>query len=44
VAYGTKWLPELMAKQGIDQPVDEFIEETVAMWQAEYVSGTLPIH
>jgi hypothetical protein len=44
VAYGTKWLPELMAKQGISQPVDEFIEETVAMWQAEYVSGTLPIH
>lgn len=44
VAYGTKWLPELMAKNDIDKPVDEFIEETVALWNAEYVSGKLPIH
>ena len=44
VAFGTKWLPELMQNHGIDKPVDDFIEETVAMWQAEYVSGTMPIH
>lgn len=44
VAYGTKWLPELMAKNNIDQPVEVFIEETVALWNAEYVSGKLPIH
>ncbi len=44
VAYGTKWLPTLMKSHGINKDVDEFIEETVAMWQDEYVSGTLPIH
>ena len=44
VAYGTKWLPELMEKNGIDQPVDDFIEEAVALWNSEYVSGKLPIH
>jgi len=44
VAYGTKWLPELMAQHGIDMPVDQFIEETVALWEAEYRSGELPIH
>ena len=44
VAYGTKWLPELMKCHGIDMPVDDFIEETVAMWHAEYISGSLPIH
>ena len=44
VAYGTKWLPKLMKSHGIDTDVDTFIEETVAMWQAEYVSGALPLH
>ena len=44
VAYGTKWLPELMAKNNIETPLDQFIEETVALWQREYMSGDLPIH
>lgn len=44
VAYGTKWLPDLMEKNGIDTPVDQFMEETVALWNDEYVSGKLPIH
>ena len=44
VAYGHKWLPKLMEKHGIDKPVDDFIAETVALWEAEYRSGTLPIH
>ena len=44
VAYGTKWLPELMKSHGIDRPVDEFIEETVERWRQEYVGGTLPLH
>lgn len=44
VAYGTKWLPELMKKNNIALPVDQFIEETVALWNEEYTSGKLPIH
>jgi hypothetical protein len=44
VAYGKKWIPELMASQGIDKPVEEFVSETVARWEAEYRSGLLPIH
>jgi hypothetical protein len=44
VAYGKKWIPELMAQQGINKPVDQFIEETVALWESEYRSGLLPLH
>ena len=43
VAFGTKWLPELMAQNNINMPVEQFIEETVALWQREYVSGDLPL-
>ena len=43
VAFGTKWLPELMAQNNIDMPVERFIEETVTLWQREYVSGDLPL-
>ncbi|MDE0328190.1 MAG: DUF455 family protein [Anaerolineaceae bacterium] len=43
VAYGTKWLPELMARNNIDMPVEQFIEETVALWRREYLSGHLPL-
>lgn len=44
VAYGTKWLPELMQSHGIETPVEQFIEETVALWHEEYRSGRLPLH
>lgn len=44
VAYGKKWIPKLMSAFGIDKPVDQFIEETVALWEAEYRSGKLPVH
>lgn len=44
VAYGKKWLPQLMAQHGITAPVGQFIAETVARWEAEYRSGALPIH
>ncbi len=44
VAYGKKWIPTLMAQQGIDKPVEQYVEETVALWEREYRSGTLPIH
>jgi len=44
VAYGKKWIPELMAQQDIDKPVEQFIEETVALWEREYRSGLLPLH
>lgn len=44
VAYGKKWIPVLMAQQGIDKPVEQFVEETVALWEREYRSGTLPLH
>ncbi|MFN8487992.1 MAG: DUF455 family protein [Caldilineaceae bacterium] len=44
VAYGKKWIPELIKAQGIDKPVEQFIEETVALWEREYRSGLLPIH
>lgn len=44
VAFGTKWLPALMAQNNIDIPVEQFIEETVALWQREYLSGDLPLH
>ena len=39
-----KWLPQLMTQHGIERPVDEFVKETVALWEQEYMSGTLPIH
>lgn len=44
VAYGKKWIPTLLEKQGIDKPVEQFIEETVALWEREYRSGLLPVH
>jgi hypothetical protein len=44
VAYGRKWLPQLMALHGITMPVDRFVEETVQRWEAEYRSGELPLH
>ncbi len=44
VAYGKKWIPELLEKNGIDTPAEQFISEAVALWEAEYRSGTLPIH
>jgi uncharacterized ferritin-like protein (DUF455 family) len=44
VAYGRKWLPQLMAQHGIDTPVDQFVEETIQRWEAEYCSGKLPLH
>lgn len=44
VAYGKKWIPVLLAQQGIDKPVEQFIEETVALWEREYRSGLLPLH
>ena len=44
VAYGRKWLAQLMAEHGITKPVDQFIEETIDLWEAEYRSGALPLH
>jgi hypothetical protein len=44
VAFGHKWMPELMQKNGIEKPVKVFIDETVARWETEYRSGKLPIH
>ncbi len=44
VAYGKKWIPELMKAHGIDKPVEQYIDETVARWEVEYRSGELPIH
>jgi hypothetical protein len=44
VAYGRKWLPQLMGQHGITVPVEQFIEETVRLWDAEYRSGALPLH
>jgi hypothetical protein len=44
VAYGRKWLPQLMAQHGITTPVEQFVEETVRLWEAEYRSGALPLH
>ena len=43
VAFGRKWLPELMARNNIEMPVEQFIEQTIALWQREYVSGDLPL-
>jgi uncharacterized ferritin-like protein (DUF455 family) len=44
VAYGKKWIPELLKAQGVDKPVETFIKEAVALWETEYRSGLLPIH
>jgi hypothetical protein len=44
VAYGRKWLPQLMAAHGIETPVDRFVDATVRLWEAEYRSGALPLH
>lgn len=42
--FGSKWLPELMARGKIAMPVEQFVEETIALWRREYVSGELPLH
>lgn len=44
VAYGKKWIPELLEKQGIQKPVEQFVDEAVDLWEREYRSGLLPIH
>ncbi len=44
VAFGTKWLPQLMAQNNIDMPVEQFIEDTVDLWRREYLSRELPLH
>jgi hypothetical protein len=44
VAYGRKWLPQLMALHGITTPIDQFVDETVRRWEDEYRSGALPLH
>ncbi len=44
VAYGKKWIPELLKAQGITQSAEQFVEEAVKRWEAEYRSGVLPIH
>ncbi len=44
VAYGKKWIPVLLEKTGINTPAEQFITETVALWEAEYRTGKLPIH
>jgi hypothetical protein len=44
VAYGKKWIGKLMAAHGIDKPVEQFVDEIVSLWEAEYRSGTLPLH
>jgi uncharacterized ferritin-like protein (DUF455 family) len=44
VAYGKKWIPVLLETYGIVQGVEQFVDETVARWTAEYRSGLLPIH
>ena len=44
VAYGNKWLEELMKQNDIDGPVEQFIDETVTLWHDEYMSGKLPIN
>ena len=38
------WLPAPMASHGIERPVAAFIDETVALWNREYISATLPLH
>ena len=44
VAYGHRWLPELMARHGIKKDLKEFVDDTVRCWEEEYPSGLLPLH
>jgi hypothetical protein len=44
VAFGHKWLPELLRRQGEERKVEEFVADVVARWEREYVSGVMPIH
>lgn len=44
VAYGRHWLPQLMRAHGIEDPVDDFVDATVRLWEVEYRSGALPLH
>ena len=44
VAYGHKWLPQLLVRKGISTAPEQYIQEAVQLWQAEYVTQTLPIH
>lgn len=44
VAYGHKWLPQLLVRKGIRTAPEQYIKEAVQIWQAEYVTKTLPLH
>jgi hypothetical protein len=44
VAYGHKWLPQLLVRKGISTAPEQYIREAVQLWQAEYLTRTLPIH
>ncbi|MBU6333359.1 MAG: DUF455 family protein [Chloroflexi bacterium] len=44
VAFGHKWLPELLRHAGDARPVEAFVDDAVALWQREYVSGAMPVH
>jgi hypothetical protein len=43
VAFGHRWLPELMRWQGETRSQDDFVAATVELWTDEYVSGSLPL-
>lgn len=44
VSFGRKWLPELLRRSGDPRPLEAFIDDVMALWEREYVSGALPIH
>lgn len=44
VAFGHRWLPDLMRWQGETRSQDDFVAATVDLWTREYVSGQLPLH
>ncbi len=44
VAFGHRWLSELMRWQGETRSQNDFVAATVELWNNEYVSGKLPLH
>ena len=44
VAYGLRWLGQLIKAHGHQMSTDQFVEETTQRWEQEYRTGALPIH
>jgi hypothetical protein len=44
VRFGKRWLPELLKHVGEKRSLEQFTEEVLKIWEAEYRTMKLPIH